>query len=328
MLLVLGTAQMLGGCLIIQNRGTTQGSLSFGWTLGGAACTPAGVSQIQVTVTPRAAGGSAVAPFLVDCTLNRTTLSGLREGDYTLTLEGVDGQNVIQFDTSRTALVVAGGTTDLGTVDLLPLQGSLTVDWQFERPGVAPTPVCLTAGVGDVEVLLKDNFGTTVFDELIPCDNGPSDIINLTPGSYSAEMTGWGTYNNLAVPLYGAVVNGIMVTREMPANLGAVTLAINAAQFGNLDVAWTLPNQHTCAQSGLGSAVFNVAISRNGSTDVEDMFTADCTAVSAVRMQFVPGDWKVVITGTDSQSRPWRGERVGNVAPGQTQRIAVPLAPI
>lgn len=322
---VLATAAA-SGCLIIDSRGATQGSMSMAWTFAGQDCQAARVEDVQITVTPRTPGGTQVRPARVGCGQQGATLRGIREGEYVLTLEGISPDNVIQYDSVVNVLVVAGSNTDVGTVDLLPELATLTVDWQFERPGADPTRDCQRAGVVDVELELQDSLGATVFDDLIPCLDGPADIINLEPGTYSAAFTALGLYNMISVPLYTAVLNGVEVRRDTPATTGAVTLNINQQQFADLDIRWQLSGGQSCAQAGLG--VLTVTVFKVGLAEQEDQFTADCTATNALRQTFVPGDYQVVVTGTGAGASLWRGELVRNVAPGQTLELTVPLAPL
>lgn len=426
------------GCLIVNNKGATTGDVRVAWSFNGqTACDAAGVSQVQITLTSNSSTVASLGPSMAACSAHAFTISHVKDGDYTLQLDGVNSTNAIVYSASRTLVVTAGNTTDLGTLDLARLLGELRVDWQFQMasPPAAPTRDCAAAQVDDVQVVIMDTSGSTtaVFNDVTACLQGPASVVNLANGNYTVSLyalhytnmvpstlylvenipftiangqtldlgvhtltrqssdlsVDWTfavvgtpspstdcaragvddvqvviTANGAAQAIYNDVtpcLNGPAHITTLPAGdysvslyglhyysmvpytlyqvtgipftlaagqalpLGTQVLAIQAANFGNLNVSWSLPAGVTCQGLALPQGKLNVAIYRGTATTAEDSFLADCTAPNALRNTFVPGDWRVVVTATGANAT-YVGQLVQNVAPSQTVNLPVVLA--
>lgn len=321
---LLTAALAAGGCLIINNAGG-QGSVRVAWVFPeNRTCAQAGATQVQLTLSPRASGGSNLSPTLVDCAGSNYTINNVREGEYTLQIDSVNTQNVIEYTASVNVLVVGGKQTDLGQVTLGRLLGELTVDWQFQMTAPAtPTQECARAGVKDVQVVIDDATGATVFNDAWDCLQGPAAIGNLQAGSYRVSL--YGLYYQSTVPFQIYELTGIPadVTLEHTTALGLQTLQMNTANFGDINVSWTLPGGETCASSGLGD--LTVSIFRDTVVTADDTFTAACTVGELPAHRGAPGRWRVDMTGTGTGSVAYTGSITVDVAPTMTANAPVVL---
>ena len=319
-LTVVAAVALQAGCLII-NTGGNQGSVRLAWSCAeNLDCAAAGVRDVQITLTPRSTSGSSLSPTLASCNAGTFTITRVREGDYTLTLDGVNAQNVIEFTATTTVLVVGNSETNVGTINLGRLLGELRVDWQFDVVGGTPSPDCAKAGVTDVQLVVDTLGGQNVFNDVVACVDGPGRIVNIDPGQYTLGMYGLTYFNMVPFPLYSLTGIPLNISQQDVVDLGVQLLAINTANFGNLNVSWVFPMGTTCA--GAGVTQVNVAVYRPAATTPEDSFMADCTLGSTIRNTFAPGDWDVVVTAAGAGTT-FRGEATQNVAPGQT--VAVPV---
>ncbi|MBI5494990.1 MAG: hypothetical protein HY904_08170 [Deltaproteobacteria bacterium] len=322
---VAAVAWLSGGCLILNTGGTSQGSVRVTWLFPeGRTCADVNATQMQLTLSARSSGGSSLGPTLVACNAGSFVINHVREGDYVLQLDSVNPENVIEYSATANVLVTGSHETDLGQVTLTALLGELIVDWQFERVNpAAPTQDCTLAGVSHVQVVVTDSGGTEVYSAVPECESGPAGARNLEAGRYYVSL--YALYYLSMVPfiIYQARDIPVDVTLQQTADLGLQTLTQVTDNFGNLNVSWSFSGGGTCTSTGVSQLTVNIY--RGAGTTVEDTFTAACNASPTVRHTFVPGDWRVEISGTGTGGA-YHGTSTVNVAPGQTANAPVTLA--
>ncbi|MEW5849853.1 MAG: hypothetical protein AB2A00_13750 [Myxococcota bacterium] len=324
------------GCLFLETRENFSGDLKVAWTLGGTTdCAQVGVDEVVVTITRVEGSGNNVGPTGLPCADGQVSVEDLREGEYRLTLQGVrklsEDEAVVLFEDDENFVILGGGTTDLGTLDLrrvVNTPGELRVDWTFQQVDADPTPACDVAGVDNVRIIMVDDAGQTVFDDVTDCLNGPTGIADIAPGNYLVTLEGMGTYNDLDVTYYRASNVAVTIQSDTITDLGVVQLNVLTDNFGDLDVNWTLEGR-TCQTAGVTRVT--VRIYRLGRTSPEDSFEADCVDGHALRTTFLPGDWRTVVEAVGNEGGTtvnWSGQLEHNVAPGQVSVYTVTMRPI
>jgi len=310
------------GCFFIGSGGSTTGKLTFRWSFAGQTdCNAAGVRDVRITVT---SGGTVVAPTVVACDNSAHEVGPLTEGEYRLKLEGLNQEGLPDYEVERTFVVLRGDNTDLGTVDLTLLYGTLLVDWKFDVPGIGmgmETPDCALAGVVDTVVYIDDATTNVLTTDPQLC-NSPIEIGNLAVGDYFVSVEAFGSYSNIPFRLYQVYNVPFTVTASLT-DLGQLLLSRNDENFGTMAISYTFEGGGTCTSNNVSTVV--VEDFQGDITEPVATFEYACPASSSDLTLTVPGDHRVAMRAMSSTGVVWSGSTTVNVAFAQTVNVPVTL---
>ncbi len=312
------------GVLELDPVAVNAGALSLSWTFAGQNCTAASVDEVDVEILEDNGNGlERVYYNTFGCADAPVTITDLDAGDYTVYVDGYTAAGDWTYTLDTAATIDLGFTTPLGTVDLLPRSTGVSFTWSFIYPTDAPESDCARAGADQVHVVLESTGGADGFSGSYACDPdvGGLEISPLAPGGYTLQLTAETTYNAAPLELYSLGPQSVTVQNAMINNLGDLELPRVATNFANIDVSWTF-DTGMCADIG-GDGNVTVTFTRlidGGDDIVDETTTRPCDAGGTLINTFVPGDYRVDVSGGS-----YSGSVTIDAAPGVNTAAAVSL---
>lgn len=146
-------------------------------------CAEAGVATVDAQLID-AATNLVVDGQNVACVAGRIDFVNIPAGAYRLHLDGIDGDDQVQYTADVDNVVFAEALQDLGVVDLTAL--SSTVVLRFALPEGA---TCATLGVANIDVRIVDATGSTT-GAAVACIAGEASLLGPAPGNATIAAEG------------------------------------------------------------------------------------------------------------------------------------------
>jgi hypothetical protein len=151
-------------------------AVSVRYTFGGIrSCAQAGVTTVDAQLVD--SDGAVVDGQNVACIAGRIDFANIPVGNYSLYLDGLDGNGAVQFTADVDDIVIAAAAEDLGIINLVPLSSTVVV-----RLALPTGETCATLGVANIDVRIVDaNGGTT--GQAVACVAGEAVLPGPAPGN-------------------------------------------------------------------------------------------------------------------------------------------------
>jgi len=312
----------------IDLAGSDTGGLVLDWVMPGAvSCAAAGIAEVDVEVIQ---GGTQVAIETFACSAGGATLQGLPPGLVEVWVDGYSAGNVHIATKGFTTTIVAGEISDVGAITLEETggdTGSLIFDMAFLYPVNAAETDCVRAGVAEIDVdVAPVGHAGPGYQTTLTCDDesGSLRVTDLAPGAYTLKLDAYGTYNGADLHLYARGPVNLSITVGQETDLGAQNLARVQSNFGNLNVTWSTDGG-TCADLGIANISFTVTRTSGPAEIVDDTFTKPCTNTNELRLNYVPGTYRIDASATGTNGS-FSGTSNASVAPGAEGAGAVTLS--
>lgn len=161
------------------------GDLRVAWLTNQGSCRADAVARVAAEVfdfdRPK-----PVAAVEVACDAGEATVGGVRPGEYTLRLRGIDAAGCWTHEARRDDVEIeAGGVTTLGELPLLRRVRPLRVEWAF-----AGEEGCRANGVHQVEVVVEVEGGFRR-SWLFMCDDGRRELSEVPRGDAQVHVVGF-----------------------------------------------------------------------------------------------------------------------------------------
>ena len=328
---VLGIAALGPAC--VYEAHDPYGSIAFDWRFDGIDnCNDAGVDEVDLVVLQ---GGEVVLTLEREpCVGGGLEIADIYEGRYEVVIDAFDRESVLLYSGSFAVNVVGGRSNYAGVINLQsvgapppppPATGEIELFWGFQYPtDDSLTFDCALAGADVVEVSVYESTAVNpTFSELYACEDEGVAIAGLFEGSYDVRLIAYGSYHNDDVLLYDSGDVRVLVQGGAILSMGDVALPRVDENFGDFDVAWAF-NGESCASAGIDE--IEVAITRIGAQNPEDIVVVDCVEGSVLRRTFVPGSYNVELFGVGA-SFDWVAGVTVDLPPGTVAQMDVVLAP-
>jgi hypothetical protein len=309
------------------------GTIAFDWRFDGINnCSDAGVDEVDLVVLQ---GNEVVLTLEREpCVGGGLEISDIYEGNYEVIIDAFDRNGAILYTGSFTVNVIGGRSNYAGVVNLRPVgappppppsTGDIELFWGFQYPtNDSLTFDCALAGADLIEVEVYEATAVQpLFVEAYNCTDDGVVIADLFEGSYDVRLFGYGSYHGDDVLLYDSGDIRVLVQGGTLLEMGDVALPRIDENFGDFDVAWTF-NAESCASAGIDE--IEVAITRLGAAEPDDVVVLDCVEGSVLRRTFVPGSYNVEVFGAGSTMDWYSGVTV-DLPPGTVAQMDVVLAP-
>jgi hypothetical protein len=214
--------------------------LTVDWTFGGKSCADAGVAFIQVHID-----GEVLTPDRFTCAQagKGAYLGRYLVGPYNLTVQGLDANNNVIYQSTVQVEVKRGGAEV--PVDVLPstTDGSVTLHWTFHGKSCAAAGVTVINASVDNQVLTDQNNNPD-----LPCSQAGVDgvvVEPLSPGQHSFDLVG------KASGTIKYALNGFVVTVGAGLNTNASPNLLPAAPTSaSANLTWAFDGK-TCAAANV-----------------------------------------------------------------------------
>lgn len=309
------------------------GTIAFDWRFDGINnCNDAGVDEVDLVVLQ---GNEVVLTLEREpCVGGGLEISDIYEGSYEVIIDAFDRESVLLYAGSFTVNVVGGRTNYAGVVNLQPVglrpppppvTGDIELFWGFQYPtNDSLTFDCALAGADLVEVEVYESTAVQpLFTGAFDCDEEGVAVANLPEGRYDVRLFGYGSYHGGDVLLYDSGDMRVLVQGGSILDMGDVALPRIDENFADFDVAWAF-NGENCGTTGI--LEIEVAITRLGAAQPEDIVVVSCAEGSVLRRTFVPGSYNVEVFGAGSAMDWYSGVTV-DLPPGTVAQMDVILAP-
>jgi hypothetical protein len=176
--------------------GPSRAEVEVDWTFGGLSCADAGVEDIQFAIA-----GEVLSPDHFSCAQAPVgaSLGSFVNGDYQLTVSGLDPAGNLLYQTTQT-VQVRGTRLNQFPVDVQavaptsPDSASANLTWTFSNPTQASLD-CAAAGVTQVQIFVDpgpDGFGGIDAGTVACSTNGiqGASVDGLTEGTHSFAILG------------------------------------------------------------------------------------------------------------------------------------------
>lgn len=193
------------------------------YTFGGVRfCAAAGVANVQAQLIDSATD-VVVDGQNVECVAGRIEFLNVPAGTYDLHLDGIDGNDEVQFTKDLRDIEFAGAVKDLGVIDLVALSSQVEV--RFTLPA---NESCASLGITNVDVQITDEDGATTGTG-VACIQGQVTLTGPAPGGAT-------------ITIEGQVGEDVVLTASQLVNLdpgeNEVTLVLTPVRTV-LDVSWS-----------------------------------------------------------------------------------------
>jgi len=283
---------------------------------GNLDCAQADVDQISAQVFDDS-NGVVIAGATGDCIAGLMTVEGIRLGEHTLRVEGVDGEGNVRFvGTSALAGLQAGETLRINPVEFTANLSSATASFVF-----AGADSCAEAGVATVDARLVDGEGRVVDGQNVPCVGGRVTFPPVPVGDYELVLDG---INGNGQIVFNANED---ITLALPVE--SLALTTMRPTNSTITVSFTLPAGETCATLGVNNIDLRVQtgaviVGENiaciqGQTTIVGIPSGNVANLSA---EAVAGN---VVTLTGALTTP---VLVAGRGSGTTNQFTVALAPV
>lgn len=309
------------------------GTIAFDWRFDGIDnCNDAFVDEVDLVVLQ---GNEVVLTLEREpCVGGGLEISDIYEGNYEVVIDAYSRESELLYSGSFTVRVVGGRSNYAGVVNLQPVgappppppsTGDIELFWGFQYPtNDSLTFDCALAGADFVEVDVYEATAVQpMFAETYDCDDEGVAIANLPEGSYDVRLIAFGSYHGDDVLLYDSEDIRVLVQGGAVLDLGDVALPRVDENFADFDIAWTF-NGESCATAGVND--LEVAITRLGNAEPEDLVTIACEEGSVLRRTFVPGSYNVEVFG-GGIATDWFSAVTVDLPPGTVAQMDVVLAP-
>jgi hypothetical protein len=312
----------------IDLAGNESGGLLLDWVMpGGVSCSAADVAEVDVEVLQ---GGTRVAIETFACSDGGATLQGLPAGSVEVWVDGYSSGNEHKATKGFTTTIVTGEITDAGAITLDEVGddvGSLIFDMAFLYPVNAAETDCVRAGVAEIDVVVTPvGHAGPGYETTLTCEDESGSLLvsDLAPGAYTLALDAYGVYDDADLHLYEKGPVNLTITAGQETDLGAQNMSRVQANFGDMNVTWTLDGG-TCADLGITEISFTVSRTSSPAEIVDDTFTKPCANTNELRLNYVPGTYRIDATATGT-SGPYSGTANASVAPGDEGAGAVTLS--
>jgi hypothetical protein len=157
--------------------GPREGEVEVSWQVGPSSCEEAAVETVEVEL------GGTVRTF--PCTDEGATVTA-PEGRHDLVLRGLDAEGIARYEGEGGRVRVhPGQTNSVPTVILSALPASIAATWFFENGHL-----CSQNGVDQIEVTLFDAGDAIEHSEMVPCEQGAIEFMELEAGRYALLLLG------------------------------------------------------------------------------------------------------------------------------------------
>jgi len=317
----LGTIDLAGG---------DTGGLLLDWVMpNGAGCNAAGVAEVDVEVL---VGDVRVSYDTFPCTDGGATIQGLPAGEVTVWVDGYSSSNEHIATKGFETDIVTGEITDVGAITLDPVGGvdggSVVFDVAFLYPVNAAETDCVRAGVLEIDVdIAPVGHDGPGYQTTLTCDDQSGSLLveDLAPGAYTLTLDAYGAYDGADLHLYEEGPVSFSITSGQETDLGAQDMGRVQANFGDLRSTWTLEGG-TCESLGVVDISFTVTRTSGPQEIVDDSFTKPCSNTNELRLNYVPGTYRVDATANGAESTTFTGTANATVEPGEEGTAAVTLS--
>ncbi|HZR11340.1 MAG TPA: hypothetical protein VFA79_22330 [Myxococcales bacterium] len=157
------------------------------WTFGGLSCADAGVATIRVDIAHE-----VLTPNQFTCAQasQGASLGTYLNGDYQLTVSGLDANGTLAYQSSQTLSVRSGkdNTFPIDVPAVAATSGDVTLHWSFAGR------TCAQAGITVVHASVDNTVLTDASDNPnLPCSQSGVDgttVSPLTPGQHTFDLVG------------------------------------------------------------------------------------------------------------------------------------------
>jgi hypothetical protein len=315
---------------VVEFAGLRPGSVSFLWSFAGETdCARAGVSEVDLVVLRN---GQEAFKTTASCVGGGLTIPNLDPGLVTLNMSAFARDNSTALFLAEVDVTVPSNRDfDLGLVEFSPVDaqtssrpGALALFWQFAFPtSDSQNQNCGDAGVSEVDVFVRPRAaGVQGFEDTLPCGNEGVRVLDLAPGTYDVQLTGYGTYQSAPIALYDTGSFAVTIRADEETQLGDVTLAQINESFVDVEATWTF-GSGTCASLGINTIEVSVKPAAGGNAVATT--AVDCAAAAVLFQTLLPGSYIVEAVGVAVDNSTHRGVQTIDAAPNLTTTASLQL---